>query len=607
MGLTAAIEQVMSCKDEVPPSSLDNRIFCDGAVVGQWRVLALVGQGGNGEVYRVEHVKSRVLGALKATDPDDGHLRKRFYLELEVLKNIASVRNNAPKPPRGVRHLPRLLDNGTATQKKIPYLVMELLQDLAPPKKSPVVRKMILDVCEAVRELHKLGYLHRDIKLENLMWRKKNEVVLIDFGLACRIEDAANPLANRVSMTQGHIVGVGTEGASAPEQMFGHASVLSDIYALGAMADKCFDGKRPAEWSGVILGAINPQAEHRFKGIDEFVSAVKGNVPRWALSGFILKRWAYIFIGLCVLPSIVSSFQISQNSKHNVQPPDDEVLYRKAIQGSARAQEELGYRYMNGDGVSRNREEAVTWYRKAAEQGLKESMHNLGLCYYNGDGVEKDWSEAAKWFKKAAEKGLKRAQFDYGYCLYKGNGVRANKNEAVKWFQKAAEQGSERALSFLVELYANGKIDSANQAVTAFWYRKAAEEGNVMAQYQLGKCYAKGDGIAVDKTEAAKWYQRAAEQMNANAQYDLGKCYYYGVGVPENKIDAVKWYRKAAGQANMEAQYTLGTCYENGDGVSQDKAEAIRWYQKSAEQGNELAREALRRLGQRECVPSAPR
>ena len=599
MSLTAAIEQALSCKEEASASSIDNRIFCDGAVVGQWCVLALIGQGGNGEVYRVEHVKSRVIGALKATKPDDEHLRKRFYLELEVLKKITSVRNSARKPPRGLRYLPCLLDNDTATQKKIPFFVVELLQDLEPPKKSHAVRKMILDVCEAVRELHKLGYLHRDIKLENLMWRKKNEVVLIDFGLACRIEDTTNPLSNRVSMTQGHIVGVGTEGASAPEQMFGHASVRSDIYALGAMADKCFGGKPPAEWGGVILGAINPRAECRFKDIDEFVSSVKSSVPKWALSSALRKKWAYFVIGIALLSSIfLLTNDMPSPDEDALPPPDQEVLYRRAVQGSAVAQMELGNRYMNGEGVSRTREEAVTWYRKSAEQGLKEAMYNLGLCYYNGDGVSANKEEAVKWFQKAAEKGLKCAQFDYGYCQYKGYGVRANKEEAVKWFQRAAEQSSEKALSFLVKLYANGKVDSANKAVAVYWYRKAAEQGNVMAQYHLGKCYANGDGVAVDKAEAIKWYQIAAEQMDANAQYDLGKCYYGGDGVPENKAEAVKWYRKAAGQANMEAQYILGKCYENGDGVSEDKGEAARWYQKAAEQGDESAREALRKLGQ---------
>ena len=56
-------------------------------------------------------------------------------------------------------------------------------------------------------------------------------------------------------------------------------------------------------------------------------------------------------------------------------------------------------------------EEAVKWYRKAAEQGYASAQYNLGVCYYNGKGVEQDYEEVVKWYRKAAEQGHPRAQY----------------------------------------------------------------------------------------------------------------------------------------------------------------------------------------------------
>ena len=50
-------------------------------------------------------------------------------------------------------------------------------------------------------------------------------------------------------------------------------------------------------------------------------------------------------------------------------------------------------------------EEAVKWYRKAAEQNYADAQVNLGVCYMEGQGVGKDYVEAVKWYRKAAEQG----------------------------------------------------------------------------------------------------------------------------------------------------------------------------------------------------------
>ena len=73
-----------------------------------------------------------------------------------------------------------------------------------------------------------------------------------------------------------------------------------------------------------------------------------------------------------------------------------------AEQGIAPAQYQLGLRYANGDGVTRDFAEAVRWYRRAAEQGVAFAQFNLGVRYANGQGVARDPVLAYQWFSVAA-------------------------------------------------------------------------------------------------------------------------------------------------------------------------------------------------------------
>ena len=66
--------------------------------------------------------------------------------------------------------------------------------------------------------------------------------------------------------------------------------------------------------------------------------------------------------------------------------------------------------YANGSGVEQDYDEALRWYRLAAEQRHAEAQLNLGVMYANGSGVEQDYDEAARWWRLAAEQGHADAQ-----------------------------------------------------------------------------------------------------------------------------------------------------------------------------------------------------
>eukprot|EP00729_Bicosta_minor_P032911 gene32911-biopygen29666 len=176
------------------------------------------------------------------------------------------------------------------------------------------------------------------------------------------------------------------------------------------------------------------------------------------------------------------------------------------------------------------------------------AQNNLGYKYLNGKGVEQDHVEAVKWFRKAAEAGDAPAQFSLGNMYLDGNGVKQDHVEAVKWYRKSAETGFAMAQSNLGAMYGIGEGVGQDHVEAAKWYRKAAEAGYAMAQCNLGAMYGNGEGVGQDHVEAAKWYRKAAEAGYAMAQCNLGNMYNIGKGVEQDFSKAVRWLQLAGAQ-----------------------------------------------------------
>ena len=94
-------------------------------------------------------------------------------------------------------------------------------------------------------------------------------------------------------------------------------------------------------------------------------------------------------------------------------------------------------------------EQAVLWYKKAAEQGNAVAYNNLGLHYLNGQGVEQNHSMAAEYFTMAAQMGDADGQYNLGKCYFMGLGVPQNVQQAQFWVRKAAAQGQQNAAMFM--------------------------------------------------------------------------------------------------------------------------------------------------------------
>jgi serine/threonine protein kinase len=121
------------------------------------------------------------------------------------------------------------------------------------------------------------------------------------------------------------------------------------------------------------------------------------------------------------------------------------VLQKAAAAGSPRAMVDLGELYRDGDGVTKDENEAAHWFRRAADTGNAVGMVFLGVMYQNGAGVEKDDSEAVKWFQKAADRGNSAGIYHLAIKYERGEGVARNVEKAVELYQKAADMGNVEA------------------------------------------------------------------------------------------------------------------------------------------------------------------
>lgn len=130
------------------------------------------------------------------------------------------------------------------------------------------------------------------------------------------------------------------------------------------------------------------------------------------------------------------------------QEEEKKIYQKKAFEGYSQLceisedssdQVSLGVCYANAQGVERNWEQAIFWYRRAANQGNPYGQYNLGRRYFRGEGVEKSYEEAVAWFKKAAEQDCKEAQRDLAHCYREGLGVEQDTHEAARWQNRADE------------------------------------------------------------------------------------------------------------------------------------------------------------------------
>lgn len=203
--------------------------------IGPYRLFALIGAGGMGEVYLArEHRAGAPLVAVKTVRADldvDREFRIRFRREIAAARAVSGPGTAA------------LLDGDA--DARVPWLATEYVPGPAlaetvarcGPLPVPVVRALGARLARALAAVHAAHVLHRDLKPGNVLLTPEGPK-LIDFGIAQAFEATALTAAGMV---------VGTPGFMAPEQIEGSHAVVpaSDVFALGAVLCHAATGRGP--------------------------------------------------------------------------------------------------------------------------------------------------------------------------------------------------------------------------------------------------------------------------------------------------------------------------------------------------------------------------
>lgn len=233
------------------PAAAKPSTLTPGDAVAGWRVDALIGRGGSGEVYRVHradglHDQPAALKLLRSSgDPDE---QARFAAErrlLARLKHPAIVRLIDGGRTRGLLYAVMDYVDGQPLDRHAQGLPLETCVDL------------LARVAEAVAHAHAHLVVHRDLKPANVLVEPSDEVKLLDFGIA-RVMAPGD--TDTLDATQALRL---TPDWCAPEQLRGESvGPAADVYALGVMLHQLLTGALP--W--VLQGSALQRALQRLQG-----------------------------------------------------------------------------------------------------------------------------------------------------------------------------------------------------------------------------------------------------------------------------------------------------------------------------------------------------
>ena len=246
-----------------------------GQRLGSYEIVALLGVGGMGQVYRARDPRLERDIALKILQTDDAEHRKRFAREARAIAalnhpNIVTI--HSVEEFEGQPFLTMELVEGTPLNRLIPPGGFELHELLA----------IAVPIAEGLAAAHARGIVHRDLKPPNVMVSADGRVKMLDFGLAKNIE--AKSLASAEETREGQIIG--TLAYMSPEQLMADTvDARSDIFSLGVLIYEMATSKRPFDGPNaavILVSLLNspvPQIGGAAADLDRIISRATARKP----------------------------------------------------------------------------------------------------------------------------------------------------------------------------------------------------------------------------------------------------------------------------------------------------------------------------------------
>ncbi len=202
---------------------------------------------------------------------------------------------------------------------------------------------------------------------------------------------------------------------------------------------------------------------------------------------------------------------------------ETKALIVKADAGDVKAQFLVGAAYDTGEGAPRNGENAIKYYRMAAEQGHVEAQNSLGSVLQ----AEKRYTEALPWYERAAAQGHALATNNLAYLHDMGLGVPQDRQKGFELYSRAAELGWAEAMWNMANMYGAGQLGKVDLAMACIWTYRAGKfakpsERRLIAYtrqvlLQLERTMTV-DQFSVCRQEGDAWSPQATQASNTQAE-----------------------------------------------------------------------------------------
>jgi serine/threonine protein kinase/Flp pilus assembly protein TadD len=232
-------------RGEGMPEPLAESSSLIGKTISHYRIVAKLGEGGMGAVYRAEDLQLQRPVALKFLPADlsaDAQARRRLLQEARAASrlnhpNIATIYEAGEA--NGTVFIAMELVEGESLKQVLARGALPLAQ----------LTEILRQIAEGLNEAHQAGVLHRDIKPGNVMLDAKGRVKILDFGLAVLTGHERGPeetVDNYVTRTATQWSTGGTVPYMSPEQLRGEPTdARSDVFSFGVLAYECLAARRP--------------------------------------------------------------------------------------------------------------------------------------------------------------------------------------------------------------------------------------------------------------------------------------------------------------------------------------------------------------------------
>lgn len=613
-----------------------------------YRLEERIGEGGMAVVYRAVQIAFDRPVALKILTPQlarDKDFGRRFLREARIVGQLSHA-NIVP-----------VYDVGQKDGNY--YLSMEWLtggdlgSHLAQGLSSEEALQILAQMARALRYAHKQGFIHRDIKPDNILFRDSETAVLTDFGIARNLGDQTQ--VTEITTVQSVI---GSPRYMSPEQTRGEElDQRSDIYSLGVVAFQMLTGQVPHDGRSLTEIALNRHDNQRpllpghLSHLQPLIDGLLAYDPakRYADCEALLNQLKALSQNPRVEASTPAAVAMDDNrtevlsvTRLDMSAPEPVSTASKGPQPSERNTGETGSHPVTSQSSNwlyvlplvllvlglivwwgfapekaREPAPAQTLSDNPAAQTIEESLTPQPVPL-EAEASEPETPEPNQITPPSAE-----TYFAFRDAILENSPAAGERflarvsdsvlsdivrvhllqqPQRVAELLAKAEQGDSQAQLVVSELSATGWGGVAQDPSEARKWALAALRGSdsAFAQYHLGALYltAARAGNTVNREyleEAVPLLQTSAEQGFFLAETLLGTLYFEGLGVPRDTARSIALFERAASQGDRNALFNLGQMYDAGLGVEKpDPARARSYFQRSADLGHRDALDYLR-------------